>query len=254
LFKDEVQAEAVRRFYRISGERLEYKDRAERQGRTGKWELLAKLFWRAAGQEFSEERSIYERGEVTALADVTRLELPCDTSFEQLRVDLLESPPFMRIHAIRLFGPTDHCLWSLPTDDVQENLAYTGLRLAPQDNGCIVAAGLAGEPCSILLNIPQTALGQLVAGGSLRLEISGLEAGEYVLAAESSLREMLAQVRRELAGREEQLRDSAARLSEARRQSAILEQDSSQAREKLREVETSLIWRLTRPLRSLPRF
>ena len=191
LFQNEVQAEAVRRFYRISGERLEYKDRAERQGRTGEWELLAQLFWRAAGQEFSEERSIHARGDVTALANEIRLELPRDTSSEQLRVDLLESPAFMRIHAIRLFGPKDERLWSLPTKDIQEHLVCTGLRLTPENNGCSVAAALAGEPRSILLNIPQTALDQLVAGGSLQLEISGLEAGEYAATLNLTLKQYL---------------------------------------------------------------
>jgi Methyltransferase domain len=57
LFQDGEQAGLMRRFYLVAGERLQYKDLSERQRRKGKWELLAKLFWRTAGQVFSEERS-----------------------------------------------------------------------------------------------------------------------------------------------------------------------------------------------------
>ncbi|MCX6632272.1 MAG: class I SAM-dependent methyltransferase [Candidatus Solibacter sp.] len=369
LFQNEEQAEALRRFYLICGERLEYRDRAARQQRTGEWELLAELYWRAAGEEFSEERSFHSRCEVSAMPTETRLELPRGTSFGQLRIDLLESPVFMRIHAVRLLGPKEELLWSLPMKDIRENLACTGLRFTPGDNIDCVVARLAGEPASILLSIPQPALDQLTAGGILQLQISGLEAEEYAgalnsmaqqylnraLAAESTLAvslnetvalarglaeaqnlvrkhqsdlstcdhalseaqelmlereaelrgldnrhrkaaeplnrpersladrearilhltQILAQTRKELAGREQQLCNSAATLSEAQRQAAMLEQDFSQVREearrrsasflelehlhddcsrRLREIETSLIWRLTRPLRRLPRF
>jgi hypothetical protein len=368
LFKSEEQVEAVRRFYLICGERLQLKDRAERQQRIGKWELLSKFYWRGEGEQFLEQRCIHMRREVSAMREEIRFELPCDTSCEQLRVDLLESPLFMRIYAIRLLGVQDELLWSLPMKDA-EDLVCVGLRFTAESDDCGLAARLADEPASILLNIPRTVLGTAVAGRSLLLEMSGLKAEEYAatlnamlqhfrtraVAAESNLAvspseltaltrglaeaqdlvlkqqeelgmyvcalseaqrlaseretelkdlanhnrsvtealktseqslagldarilnllDILAQTRMELTGREEQICDIAARFSEAESQNAVGRQELSQACEelqrrsaallevqrlyrdcsqRLREVETSLTWRLTRPLRTLPKF
>jgi hypothetical protein len=189
LFQDADQAEMVRRFYLIAGERLEYKDLAERRRRTGVWELLAKLFWRRAGEGFSEERSIYTRSEVTAAPSSISLDLPCGMSFDQLRIDLLESPDFVRVHALRLLDSHGELVLSVAMKDVQENLVYAGLRFVSDGNGFSVAARLPGEPPAILLSVPEAAVRRLAAGGTLRLEISGLNAEEYASILDSALQE-----------------------------------------------------------------
>ena len=189
LFQSGELADMVGRFYLIAGERLQYRDLVERQNRTGEWELLAKLFWRAAGQEFSEERSVYTRDEVRVAPREIRLELPCDTSSDQLRIDLLESPAYIRVHALRLFDLKGDLILSASSKDVRENLAGAGLRFILDQNGCSVAARLPGEPPAILWNIPELARNQLAEGGTLQMETSGLEAGEYVSILESWLQQ-----------------------------------------------------------------
>ncbi len=189
LFQNGEPAEMVRRFYLIAGERLLYRDLAERQRRRGEWDLLAKVFWRAAGQEFSEDRSLYTRDEVRAVPREIRLELPCHTAFEQLRIDLLESPAFFRVHALRLFDVKGELILSAPPKEVRETLVCSGLRFIPDDNGCNLAARMPGNPPAILWNIPELAMNRLADGGTLRLKTSGLEAEEYASILESLLKE-----------------------------------------------------------------
>jgi hypothetical protein len=201
LFQDGEQAGLVRRFYLVAGERLQYRDVSERQRRRGQWELLAKLFWRAPGQAFSEERSVYTRDEVSAVPTETRLELPCHTTFEELRIDLLESPAFMRIHALRLCDIKGELILSVPPKDLRENLFCAGLGFIPDDNGSSVAARLPGEPPAILWNIPEAAVNRLAEGGTLRLETSGLEAEEYASIIESLLQQYQSRARTRNIGR-----------------------------------------------------
>jgi hypothetical protein len=189
LFQNGEAAGMVQRFYLIAGERLQYRDLIDRQRRTGEWELLAKLFWRSAGEEFSEERSVYTRDEVRAAPSEIRLDLPSHTAFEQLRIDLLESPAFVRVHALRLIDINGELIWSALAKDVRENLACSGLRFIADDKGCSVAARLPGEPPTILWSIPEPAMSRLAEGGTLRLETSGVEAGEYVSILEGLLQQ-----------------------------------------------------------------
>jgi hypothetical protein len=232
LFQDEEQAETLRRFYLICGERLEYKDRIERRQRSGEWELLVKLFWRGPGEEFSEARSIHARGECTARPGGIRLELPRDTAIEELRVDVLESPAFMRIHAFRLVSPNDELVWFLPAEDIQNNLTSTTLQLTPGDNGSTFAAVLVGEPPVLLLNIPQVELCRLAGGGSLQIEISGLGAGEYAAGLNSIMQQSvqvpevaLAEGQRLIGEREREIRRYDKALGEAQ---AIVKQGNSE--------------------------
>jgi hypothetical protein len=189
LFQNGESAGMLQRFYLMAGERLQYRDLIERQRRRGEWELLAKLFWRAAGQEFSEERSVYTRDQVRAVPGEIRLDLPCHTAFEQLRIDLLESPAFIRVHALRLIDINGELIWSALAKDVRENLACSGLRFIADDKVCSVAARLPGEPPTILWSIPEFAMQRLAEGGTLRLETSGVEAGEYVSILEGLLQQ-----------------------------------------------------------------
>jgi hypothetical protein len=189
LLQDGDHADLVRRFYLVAGERLQYRDLSERQRRRGQWELLAKLFWRAPGQEFSEERSVHTRDEVSAMPNEIRLELPCHIPFEQLRIDLLESPAFMRVHALHLFDGKGELVLSAPAKELRESLVYAGLRFTPADNGSSLAARLPGEPPAMLWSIPEAVLNRLAEGGTLRLEISGLEAEEYGSIIESLLQQ-----------------------------------------------------------------
>jgi len=178
LFQGGEQADMLRRLYLVAGERLQFRDLSERQRRKGQWELLAKLFWRTAGQAFSEEHSVYTRDEVSAVPREIQLELPCHTSFVELRIDLLESPAFMRVYALRLFDFKGELILSVASKDLPEN-RFCGLRFISDDDGSSVAARLPGEPPAILWNIPEAAMNRLAEGGSLRLEISGLESEEY---------------------------------------------------------------------------
>jgi hypothetical protein len=253
LFRDAEQAEAVRRFYRLCGERLEYKDRLERQARAGEWDLLAKLFWRADGEMFSEERSVHARAAVTAVASEICLEAPGNESLAQLRIDLLESPAFMRIHAIRLTGRDDEILWA-STKEFFETPVCSGLRLTAEDNGSCLGARLSGEPPSILLNIPRVALSRFVPAGSLRLELSGLDPAEYAEAldsmrrnavdraeaAESNLGALKSEVQRhraEASARDHDLREARNSLAASQTEAIALSRGLAEAQDLARRYE-----------------
>jgi hypothetical protein len=118
-----------------------------------------------------------------------RLELPCHTPFEELRIDLLESPAFMRVHAFSLFDVRGELILSVPPKNLRENLFCAGLGFFPDGNGSSVAARLPGEPPAMLWNIPEAAMNRLDEGGTLRIETSGLEAEEYASITESLLQQ-----------------------------------------------------------------
>jgi hypothetical protein len=172
LFQCGEQAEALRRFYLICGERLEYKDRVERQ-RSGQWEALAQLFWRSADQDFSEKLSWHVRRTITSVPASIRLEFP-PGAIEQLRVDLIGAPTVFLVHSIRLLNSQGDPVWCLPMED-GTTMVSAGVHLSCDPNSGCLLARMTSPQCTLLLPVPPAVLNELGDGGTVYLEIAGLD-------------------------------------------------------------------------------
>jgi len=189
LFKGDKSSDWLRRFYTVCGDRLTYKDQVERLQRSGQWEVLAQVYWREPEREFSEERSSKTYRTITLEKERIRLELPQDMAVEKLRVDLKEGPHFFRLHAIKLLTPNESLLWSLSMPNTREEFLYSGFRLIFTEDGSSALVARTEEQCSMLLPIPSNLLEYVRTGGTLEIELSGMESSEYVTTVADKLQE-----------------------------------------------------------------
>ena len=191
LFASPQISERVRRFYQVCGERLEYRDRLLRLGRNGNWDLLAKFYWKPPAEAFSEQRSLHLREAIDDSPKWVRFDLPEEAVFAQVRIDLMESPQFLRLSGLRLRGPQEQELWRLPANGISESFR-AGVEITQEHGGgCLVALSDAAEH-SIVVNIPQDVLAITAQVRNVELELCGVAAEQYAAAVAAMLREFQA--------------------------------------------------------------
>jgi glycosyltransferase involved in cell wall biosynthesis len=216
---------------------------------------IAQLYWRAADETYSEERSVGAEYEVRPYRQILRLPIPPrQSTLAELRFDPSGCSGLMLLHAMRLLDGTGNAAWRWR----EEVASVQALRRSE-----ILVLGEAGEGRGVLLwfekSDPQMLLPipplEGVRGGVFEAELTWLGSVELPSAVAASI-----------ASGDAPLLSAAECDRLIRRQDEItpganggppqapldaLERDLAAARTRVRELENSLSWRVSAPLRGI---
>ena len=217
------------------------------------------LFWRSDKGEFREDNSESclpsdMTGRQTVLFQIAEVNPPV----KQLRLDPSNRPGFFSLYSIRLRDNTGRIAWSWDGDQktLQEAGHHQIAFLGSPDGQPGLLLYLAGEDASIILPLGASALARLRGGGRLEVEFS-LELAEKHMpqlvaaalageAAQISLPERNLLIRQLTPGLEHAQANSAAKGVRIER----LIQELHASRARISDLESSLSWRLSLPVRA----
>jgi len=222
----------------------------------------AELFLGADGR-YEQAHKLTARGEIGCERQTLRFDLPAAPAarLSGLKLDPADRPGFLRLHGLTLTGSAGQTLWRWTPDDVATlaGAPHHDLILAPPvfESGGL-ALLLYGDDPSIELPIAPQALAQ-AAGGALTVELGWPMSADY-LALASMVRMRIGQAERERAQKQEALhRQSLSSIQEQNAQlrrerleltarARNLSRERDEARALVRAIETTKMFRFTRPI------
>ncbi|MDR2990786.1 MAG: methyltransferase domain-containing protein [Burkholderiaceae bacterium] len=218
---------------------------------------------------YDEARKLTARGEIGRERQTLRFDLPA-ASLSGLKLDLADRPGFIHLHGLTLTGDAGQALWRWTPGDAAALVSarHQDLIWAPPvfESRDFVAL-LYGDDPWVELPISPQALAQ-AAGGALTVELGWPMSADY-LALVSLTRARVIQAEGEQAQTVEQLQETAQNLrqqvrsltsvqeqNEQLRQQRLeliartreLSRERDEARALVRAIETSKMFRLTRPI------
>lgn len=208
------------------------------------------LTWRAAGGDFGE--SVRGHGAAGATgSQIVSISIPeLGASPSQLRLDIGQEVRFIVLFRMHLYSLEQQCVWSWDSRQDEPGGIWENVWPLPAGPGLLLYLVASGSRW--LLPVGETNLKALEHGGRLEIEfsrpsietlISGFssliftnQAGQITNHQRETLRQLL-------------LSDSTGSLSTRGTSSALLLQRLTDAEVRVGELETSLSWRITEPLR-----
>ncbi len=185
LLFDECRAhpEAIRAYYELCATRLECAGLQAGQ----QWEVRARLYWRSAGEEFSEPQSTWKYHRFGTESSTLRLRLPATKKgIEQLRLDLSDEPILLRIWDVSVSDAAGQLLWQGRT--ALASAIAEGVEFFPDQDGSSLLANITSNDCSMLLPLDSACLGLLTAGGTLEVRLCGIPVSTMLQEISSQLR------------------------------------------------------------------
>lgn len=278
LFDDDARMQELRRYYEVCADHLEHRFWLEGQKRPADWDITTQLFWRSAGEKFTESASVHVAHTITPERSSVALTIPAvNAPVAELRIDLTRSAAFLALHAISALNRDGEKLWGLGDPLPLGQLESRGLRgIACAEGGGVLVVD-APSGASFLVAVPSPARERLQAGGQIVVEMSGLDSWSFVskLAARSEHLEALhlagqqelerydralAETQALAAGRssevdatKENVRAADERISALEAQIVARERDLADVQQRLSAIESSLLWRAVRPLSGVRR-
>lgn len=235
---DPALADSLRKYYLMCAEAMAF-----RQAQNGAQEqdVVTQLFWRNRGESFSEDQSVTVLHPIASRPTRVELEIPAvGSALCEFRLDLANQPMLLRFYGIKALDVTGAEVWRLHVES-DEELHFSDMLLTVDETGDGGVVSVTGTDCSLLLPADPDLLERLAGGGVLRIEIRILEIDEYTrLVTECHQRTLAA-------------RDCKLSLMRADKESELRVRETELAgiRRHLDEIETSRIWRVVKPLRSL---
>jgi hypothetical protein len=179
--KDKVELESLRRFYEVCADHLEHQFWLERQRHPGDWDVTTQLFWRGAGENFTEPASV--RSTHTLTPDRSRVALPVPSMAApaiELRLDLANCSAFFAMHAIYILDTKGEVLWQWLAMDGTDDLRRSGsnfVAAAGEESVLVMDAPLGA---SFVLPAPESIVQGLQSGGEVVVEMTGLSPTSFV--------------------------------------------------------------------------
>ena len=241
-------AEAVRAYYELCADRLQYRDESERRA-SGLVHVAPRLYWRGHEDQFHESRAVGLRTTVGPACEDIRVNIPpIAPPPAELRLDLGSDRVALLISNLRLLGADGRELWAWCDKDTP---VLAAMRLVPVGPRSFLAVTRGGEAALIL---PPEAhiLQRLDGGGSLVAEMSSVDQVDCVARLQDQMREIeqsLSAARSFSAQQSEQIQQL---LSTVRSFTSLQSEQMQQLREsrgRVTALENSLSWRITAPLR-----
>ena len=179
--KDTVELESLRRFYEVCADHLEHQFWLARQRHPGDWDVTTQLFWRGAGENFTEAASV--RSAHTLTPQRSRLALPVPrmaAPATELRLDLADCSAFFVMHAIYILDTKGEVLWQWLAMDGTDDLRSSGLNFvaATDEESVLVLDAPLGA--SFLLPGSESIMQALQSGGEVVVEMTGLSPKSFV--------------------------------------------------------------------------
>jgi hypothetical protein len=169
-----VDGEAIRTYYELCADRLELRRRLREEQTPESRGMHLQVFWRFAGQEFSEQQSIRLYSEFSKNENTVRIALPASSEpMVELRVDFA-GQLLAEIACLRLMDKNDTEIWRWKARE--DSLRAAGIRIVMQDDVAIMHVARGGG--AILLPVDAAALCVLADGGTLEIRSSGLSVDE----------------------------------------------------------------------------
>lgn len=210
-------------------------------------QLISRLYWRSGQNGFTEESSVSVRCPVPAQRSCLTLTIPPVSGLSGLRLDVVVAHGAAVVHEFCLRDEGGRDIWNWVGDrhrDDSDDWPPDGSVYGAFVDGLIVCAG--GEGGHGILHLPARVQPLVSRGGTFTLVISSLTPDEAIelIEGESSgptQHPGLAALLSRMIG----MRKAAAAGSESQNTDLLL------AHRRIRELESSLSWRITQPLRFL---
>jgi methyltransferase family protein len=261
LFSREEDAfERLRRYYEICADHLEHQFWSERRRNPADWDVVTQLFWRTAGENFTEPASV--RSSRTITRERSRLVLPVPRMAAppvELRLDLADCSAFFEVHAIALLDANGQMLWQWAEARDIDQLRSRGLHAvaAPDGTGVLVLDAPTGA--SFLLPAPESVVRDLQSGGQLIVEATGLAPSSFISKLATGFEQQLTRQQANLeeiqtalnhAQRVAWEKEEKLKLLDEQTRAALGERERELAdlAGQLGQIESSLVWRAVRPL------
>ena len=208
---DECLLAGVRSYYEICANHLEHKFWSARRDRPSDWDLAMQLFWRGEGESFTENASL--RVAQTVSAEPSRISFTVPAlPVTELRLDLTDRPAFLTLQSISAVRNDGEPLWSIVPREQIDELRSAGLHCVAAGDGSGVLVFDAPEGASFVIPKPKANSHILPDGGTILVEISGLDPGNVVSRIRAASEEEVTKVTAELGNRDRALGE-AQRLS-----------------------------------------
>jgi hypothetical protein len=215
----------------------------------------AQLYWRAVNETYTEERSTSASFELKTQKQVLGLHIPeRETEIVELRIDFAERPGLLLLHSINLLDPNGKSVWRCDRDRSGiETLMRSGiavLREQEMDQGALLL--LSGGDPHFILPIPSGGK-SLLRGGCLTYEFSWrtIEEWRNTLLASDNSTKLSADECDLLLAEPSSSRPERFDGPAGNPEHATLKNDLLASRARVVDLENSLSWRITSPLRAL---
>ncbi len=179
--KEEYAFERLRRYYEICAGHLEHQFWSERRRHPADWDIVTQLFWRAAGENFTELANV--RSSRTITRERSRLVLPVPRMAAppvELRLDLADCSALFEVHAVALLDANGQMLWQWADARAVDELRSRGLHAVAAADGTGVLVLDAPVGASFLLPAPESVVRDLQSGGQLIVEATGLAPSSFI--------------------------------------------------------------------------
>jgi len=175
LFGPPAAADAVRGYYELCAERLENAYQVELH-RSGRRSFPLQLFWKDAGEEYSEQRSLKLHRVIGPEESVLRLEIPpLDPAPAELRLDFGTAPLWVRVSALAILDSSGAVVWAPDPGALAGEVRSSGMELLEDRSALLIH--VAGRDPSMLLPPDAPALARLRGGGTFEIRLAAVDPG-----------------------------------------------------------------------------
>ncbi|MGB7763152.1 MAG: TylF/MycF/NovP-related O-methyltransferase [Bryobacteraceae bacterium] len=245
-------AEAVRQHYELCADRLELR---HARNSTERADINPQLFWRCAGEEFSEDRSVRRYVSIGPDMSSVRVTAPPPAAVPvQLRIDIADRPIILEVTQATIEDSAGEAIWDLVSSRPLPELGAAGLRITPLRSGRSVLLNVFEADNWLLPPLDEERLARLKDGYALVLQMRRLSPQGCSDAAAPAITPQDSDVQRReapLQPAQELAAGQAEQLEAARRSLVDRDRENVALRAALAAMTSSLTWRLTRPVRSM---
>jgi len=224
----------IRAYYEICTARLEHE-----KEKSNERDVLTKLYWRGAEEEFSELKNAQNTFTLCADRTTVRLNLPpVSGAIDELRLDIVQEATVLRVFKVALLDGSGSLIWSSSGDEFFEHDRYWGMQtITGGPLGALVVVNK--QEGSVLIRVDQSWRTKLENGAVMEMEVQGVEAPVRELSEALARTERMAydeaRLWKEAFERTELLVND--RTAEARQLSGALEATEQLALERLEKLE-----------------
>jgi hypothetical protein len=175
---DERERNAIRRYYETVAARQKQSFFAEHR-RSSDWEVTSQLFWSYRGAPFTEPESVRAAEVVGARA--TRIRFPVPNrgeAPERLRLAVSLTPAMLALHAVALRDAAGESIWREEAAASIEKWRAGGLRGILRGQKALLVD--VPERAGLDLDIPAELVALLSGGGTLEMELTGVDPFEML--------------------------------------------------------------------------
>jgi len=177
LSGDGAGAQAVREYYELCADRLEFRQRIQESER-GEHRVLTQIFWRFPDGGFCEAQSVTRMVTLSVTESGVELSIPpLEQTPAQFRIDLADRPVQLLVREISFFDCRGHKLGEVDLEASPEYL-MAGMQIVSTAAGALV--NTEGADPSVLLPEGGDVLEGLREGGSVRISVAAPQTSEWV--------------------------------------------------------------------------